>query len=326
VQVLRLPANFQRVIVPPGQPQTKPKALNFALQLARGSLVAVYDAEDRPEPNQLRQAVAAFAAGPPELACVQAPLGFYNAGQNWLTCQLAIEYASLFDAQLPALAVLRLPIPLGGTSNHFRRDLLEEVGAWDPYNVTEDADLGIRLARHGYRCAMLSSHTYEEACGRFPAWLRQRTRWIKGWLQTYFVHMRAPLRLWRELGTTGFLAFNVLIAGTAVSALAHPIFSAVILYQLATGIIFADPASAAGLWLVALNAFNLTVGYMAAILLGWIGVRRRGLKRLVGALKWMPVYWLLISLAGYRAIWELVRRPFHWDKTEHTATRFRLRP
>ena len=323
--MLRLPANFQRVVVPPGRPQTKPRALNFALQLARGSLVAVYDAEDRPEPNQLRRAVAAFAAGPPELACVQAPLGFYNTENNWLTRQFAVEYAAQFDAQLPALEVLRLPIPLGGTSNHLRRDRLEEVGAWDPYNVTEDADLGIRLARRGYHCAMLASRTHEEACGRLPAWLRQRTRWIKGWLQTYFVHMRAPPRLLRELGPRGFVAFNVLIAGTVVSALAHPIFTAVIVYHLLTGIIFADPASAAGLWLAAINTFNLTVGYAAAIMLGWIGVRRRGLTSLTGELKWMPVYWLLQSLAAYRALWEVVRRPFHWDKTEHTAVRFRLR-
>ena len=324
-RVLRLPANFHRVVVPHAHPQTKPKALNFALQLARGSLVAVYDAEDRPEPDQLRRAVAAFAAGPPELACVQAPLGFYNTDRNWLTRQFGIEYASLFDAQLPALEALRLPIPLGGTSNHFRRDRLEEIGAWDPYNVTEDADLGIRLARRGYRCAMLNSRTLEEACGRLPGWLRQRTRWIKGWLQTYFVHMRRPRLLWRELGPKGFIAFNVLIAGTVVSALAHPVFSAAIVYALMSGFVFADPPSATRLGLAAINTFNLTVGYTAAIMLGWIGVRRRGLGNLSGALKWMPVYWLLISLAAYRALWEFFRRPFHWEKTEHTVARFRLR-
>lgn len=321
---LRLPAGFHCVVVPKAEPRTKPKALNFALQLARGSLVAVYDAEDRPEPNQLRRAVAAFAAGPPELACVQAPLSFYNADRNWLTRQFAIEYASLFDAQLPALAALRLPIPLGGTSNHFRREVLEEIGAWDPHNVTEDADLGIRLARRGYRCAMLNSRTYEEACGGLAGWLRQRTRWLKGWLQTYFVHMRAPLLLWRELGARGFLAFNVLIAGTVLSALAHPVFTGFILYALATGIIFADPASIAGLGLATLSTFNLTVGYTAAILLGWLGVKKRGLDALAGALKWMPVYWLLISAAAYRALWELAYRPFHWEKTEHTGVRFRI--
>ena len=323
-QALRLPASFQRVVVPFSRPQTKPKALNFALQLARGSLVAVYDAEDRPEPNQLRRAVAAFAAGPPELACVQARLGFYNARRNWLTRQFALEYAALFEAQLPALETLRLPIPLGGTSNHFRRDRLEEVGAWDPHNVTEDADLGIRLARKGYRCAMLDSHTAEEACAGFAVWLRQRTRWLKGWMLTYGVHMRAPRQLWRDLGARGFVAFNVLIAGTVLSALAHPIFAAVIFYQLLTGIIFADPVSAAGWGFAVVNTFNLTVGYAAAILLGWIGVRKRGLSDLSRALKWMPVYWLLISLAAYRALWHFVRQPFFWEKTEHSVSRFRL--
>ena len=321
---LALPGCFHIIVVPPSQPQTKPKALNFALAFARGSLVAIYDAEDRPDPGQLRRAAAAFANGGETLACVQGRLGFYNAGRNWLTRQFAIEYCALFDALLPALHALRLPIPLGGTSNHFRRDILEEVGGWDPHNVTEDADLGFRLARRGYHVASLNSQTLEEACERLPQWLGQRTRWLKGWIQTYFVHMRQPLRALHELGPLGFAALNILIGGMVLSALVHPLFVALIGAKLVSGALAADPASLGGWWLAALNVWNLTIGYAAAMLLAWIGLGiagRRGLRR---ALVWMPFYWLLISLAAYRALWDYARRPFHWEKTEHGAPRFRL--
>ncbi len=134
------------------------------------------------------------ALGPPNLAAVQARLGLYNACDNFLTRQFTVEYCALFDGLLPALDRLELPIPLGGTSNHFRASALKWLMAWDPFNVTEDADLGIRLARSGYRCAMLGSTTYEEAPAGFMSWLRQRTRWLKGYMQTWLVHMRDPAR------------------------------------------------------------------------------------------------------------------------------------
>ena len=188
--------------MPDLQPRTKPKALNYALPLARGEYVVIYDAEDRPEPGHLRQALRAFRAGPSNLAAVQARLNLYNTNlyntkENWLTRQFTIEYCALFDGLLPALDRLRLPIPLGGTSNHFRASALRWLMAWDPFNVTEDADLGIRLARYGYRCRMLGSTTYEEAPARPMSWLKQRTRWLKGYMQTWRVHMNHPGALWR---------------------------------------------------------------------------------------------------------------------------------
>jgi cellulose synthase/poly-beta-1,6-N-acetylglucosamine synthase-like glycosyltransferase len=179
----RLPPGFEVIVVPPALPLTKPKALNYALAFARGSLLTVFDAEDIPEPGQLRLAADIFAASGPEIACLQARLAFYNSHENWLARQFAIEYAVLFDLQLPMLSALSCAFPLGGTSNHFRTAALKRVGRWDPYNVTEDADLGFRLARHGYRCRAIAASTHEEANVALANWMQQRARWLKGFLR-----------------------------------------------------------------------------------------------------------------------------------------------
>ena len=223
---------FTIITAPPLGPRTKPKALNAALPFARGSFTVVYDAEDVPEPDQLRRAFAAFTAADDRLACVQASLTIDNPADSWLARMFTASYAGQFDALLPGLAALRLPFPLGGSSNHFRTAVLRQVGGWDPYNVTEDADLGIRLHRLGYRCAALSSATYEEAPARFRPWLRQRTRWYKGWMQTWLVHMRSPVRLVRELTVGGALAFQLFLACNVLAALVHPIFMAGLCYSL----------------------------------------------------------------------------------------------
>jgi len=318
---LNLPGNFEFVVVPNSQPRTKPKALNYALQFARGDFVVIYDAEDRPGPGQLRKALAAFASGPPNLACVQARLIIYNGAENWLTKQFAIEYAALFSGLLPTLQRLGLPIPLGGTSNHFRASALKWLGAWDAYNVTEDADLGMRMYRHGYVCRMLDSETAEEAPCSFKPWLYQRTRWMKGWMQTYFVHMRRPLKLWRQLGTGRFLGFQVIVGGMIFSALAHPVFYLLLAIEASTETLFLLPSSLLGIhvWLVAL--FNVAVGYLASMALSLIALKQKGARFALHIL-FMPAYWLLISFAAYRALGQLITRPFHWEKTEHGLSRF----
>jgi cellulose synthase/poly-beta-1,6-N-acetylglucosamine synthase-like glycosyltransferase len=316
-----LPGNFEIVVVPELQPRTKPKALNYALPLARGDYLVIYDAEDRPERDQLRKALAAFREGPPNLACVQARLNLYNASETWFTKQFIIEYCALFDGMLPMLANNDLPIPLGGTSNHFRVSALKWLMAWDPYNVTEDADLGMRLARSGYRCGVLDSTTFEEEALSFVPWLRQRTRWLKGFVQTYLVHLRSPSKLWRELGPRGFLAFQVMIGGTVLSALIHPWFYGLVLFDLARGAFLARPESMLSVPLWVLAAGNLVVGYAAAMGLGYLTVRARGLKSLLSQVALMPLYWLLVSAAAYRAIWQFVTARFTWEKTEHGLTR-----
>ena len=310
------PGNVEILVVPDLHPRTKPKALNYALPLARGDYLVIYDAEDRPERDQLRKALAAFREGPPNLACLQAKLNLYNADDNWLTRQFTIEYCALFDGLLPALDRLRLPIPLGGTSNHFRVAALKWLMAWDPFNVTEDADLGTRLSRSGYRCQVLSSTTFEEAPVKFASWLRQRTRWIKGYMQTWLVHMRQPAKLWRELGPAGFLGFQVMVGGTVLSALVHPWFYALAAFDLANQAFLAKPALL-GLpfWLIA--SFSLGAGYLASMALGFLALKRRGTRQLLVQVPLMPLYWLLISGAAYRAIWQFMTDRFAWEKTEH---------
>ena len=214
---------FDVITVPRGKPQTKPRACTYALQFARGEYLVIFDAEDRPESDQLKKAVAQFRSGPKEVACLQARLNFFNARECWLTRMFTLDYALWFDFLLPGLDYLGIPMPLGGTSNHFRISALRAIHGWDPFNVTEDADIGIRLARHGLRVQTLDSTTFEEATNSLPNWLRQRTRWLKGYMQTWLVHMRSPRALLRNAGVAGFFGFQLFVGGTVLSALLNPL-------------------------------------------------------------------------------------------------------
>ena len=316
---LDLGAAFEIIAAPPIGPRTKPKALNVALPFARGAFSVVYDAEDLPEPDQLRRALDTFIAGDERLACVQASLTIDNTVDNWLARMFTADYAGQFDVFLPGLAALRLPLPLGGSSNHFRTEVLRNVGGWDPFNVTEDADLGIRLCRLGYRSAASSSATYEEAPARFVPWLKQRTRWYKGWMQTWLVHMRQPGRLLRELGPLGVLTFQLLMAGNVVSALVHPLFLAWLGYEIlgTPQLSFAEAADYA----VPIFIIALICGYAATIVPDAVGLRRRGLLAHAWVLVLTPVYWLLLSLAAWRALFQLLYDPQRWEKTEHGVAR-----
>jgi len=305
---------FEIITAPPVGPRTKPKALNVALPLARGSFTVVYDAEDVPEPDQLRRALDVFAAADARLACVQASLTIDNTADSWLARIFTAAYAGQFDAFLPGLAALHLPLPLGGSSNHFRTTSLRRVGGWDPYNVTEDADLGIRLARFGYRSTSLSSATYEEAPARFLPWLRQRTRWYKGWIQTWLVHMRRPRRLIRELTPAGAIAFQLFLACNVLAALVHPLFMLGLCYAL----IAAPPLQAiAAMHAASVFAATLLGGYASTIALDVIGLKRRRLLAQGWVLALTPLYWFLLSLAAWRALFQLVYAPQRWEKTEH---------
>jgi cellulose synthase/poly-beta-1,6-N-acetylglucosamine synthase-like glycosyltransferase len=320
---LGLGSYMELIQVPPSQPRTKPKACNYALQFARGDYVVIFDAEDQPEPLQLKRAVAMFKRAGPEIACLQAPLTYFNATENWLTRQFTIEFNMWFDLLLPTIERLGMPIPLGGTSTHFRIDPLREVCAWDPYNVTEDADLGIRFAQRGYKCAILNSTTYEEANCQLGNWLRQRSRWLKGYAQTWMVHMRRPISLWRTLGPVGFLGFHLMIGGTLVSALAHP------LVWIAAAVGFAFNGSAlAGmtapevpLLLILFNMTLVTGGYAISVAAGIAAVRGRHMRELVPHVFLMVFYWPLLSAGAYLAMWQLVTKPHYWEKTQHAISR-----
>ena len=300
------------VPVPAVGPATKPKALNVALSFARGDFTVIYDAEDRPERNQLRAALKAFRSGGGDLGCVQARLCI-DTRTSWLARYFTAEYAGHFDVVLPKLAALGLPLPLGGSSNHFRTATLREVGGWDPHNVTEDADLGTRLARFGYRSGVVASSTYEEAPADIGRWLGQRTRWFKGWMQTWLVHMRQPHQLFRELGPAGFLAFQLIVGGNALVALLHPVL---MLRMISASLQPGLRESGSGLEL----AFCLLVvvtGYPLSASIGFLGLTRRGLLKQAGVLVLTPLHWLLLSIAAWWAAIELIHAPFRWRKTEH---------
>ncbi len=302
------------LIVPPGEPQTKPRALNHALARATGDLITVYDAEDEPDPLQLREAAGRFATDPDgTLACLQAPLRIRRRSASpdaspFLDRQFAVEYAALFEVALPGMTRLGLPFPLGGTSNHFRGDVLRQVGGWDPWNVTEDADLGFRLWRHGYRLGVLGRPTWETPPGDLRAWLPQRNRWMKGYMQTWGVHTRRPL----GLGVRGLLALimtlGVSLASAAVHAPSVAWVMAAVLVAFDAGLTPATPVPALSVLLL-----GASVAWVSAL----IGARRAGVPYGLVDMIQAPAYWSLLSLAFVHAAVRLVTQPFAWDKTHH---------
>ena len=321
---LRLPASFETVVAPSGRPRTKPRALNVALALARGAFTVVYDAEDVPDPDQLRLAVAAFARCEPDVACLQARLVIDNTGDNWLTRFFTVEYATLFDVINPGLCALDLPVMLGGTSNHFRTPILQAVHGWDAWNVTEDADLGIRLALAGYRVADLPSSTLEEAPASLRAWMRQRCRWMKGFMQVCVAHSRTPAAHWRALGPVRFLAAIALTAGTVVAALSYPVLGTAALVTLALGLRdgrFLHPGTPVEIAGAALGLVLFVSGVLAIYLPATLGVLRRGWWPLLVWVPALPLYYVLISAAAWRGLVEMVTHRFRWNKTEHGLAR-----
>jgi len=310
----RLPHWMRVIPVPDSALRTKPRALNYALNFARGSIIGVYDAEDAPAPDQLHRVVERFAQGGLDLACVQGVLDYYNPDTNWLSRCFTIEYAAWFRLILPGFEKLGLAVPLGGTTLFFRRDILESLGGWDAHNVTEDADLGIRLARHGYRTELLDTVTLEEANCRVLPWIRQRSRWLKGYAMTYAVHMRDPLLLWRQLGAWRFFGFQVLFLGTLIQFLLAPILWSfwLMLFGLGHPLAEALPGTIliviAALFLVA-EVTNLAINISA------LSARDHRFLR-----PWtisLHFYFPLAAFAAYKGCWEMIISPFYWDKTAH---------
>ncbi|MCF8475420.1 MAG: glycosyltransferase [Pseudolabrys sp.] len=321
---LGLEGVFEIIRVPPSQPQTKPKACNFALRFARGEFLVVYDAEDQPEPDQLRKVIATFRRSPPEVACLQCRLNYYNASENWLTRMFTLDYSLWFDLVLPGLERLKVPIPLGGTSNHFRIDVLRELHAWDPFNVTEDADLGIRLSEKGYRVGIVDSTTYEEASCQTGNWIRQRSRWLKGYMQTLLVHTRRPLQLIRKTGLLGFLGFVFFIGGTVLSGLLNPLFW--LLYIVWLLLAWSGVEDVFPQFLLLISLCNLLAGNGAFIFLSMIAPLRRGWLSLIPYSLTVFAYWVLISIAAYKALWQLIHSPFYWEKTRHGVSKHAQSP
>ena len=311
---LLLPPQMRVVEVPHGSLRTKPRAMNYALGFARGEIVGIYDAEDAPEPDQLRKVAARFAEAPSDVVCLQGALDYYNPHSTWIARCFTIEYATWFRVVLPGLARLGFTIPLGGTTLFFRRDALEALGGWDAHNVTEDCDLGIRLARHGWRTEMLETVTREEANNRVVPWVRQRSRWLKGFMLTYAVHMRRPLRLLEELGPRKFWGVQLLLVTATTQFLMAPLLWSFWIVPLGlTHPLEAPLGRETLLW--SGKIFLASEALALAVALAAVGVTsHRRLRR------WTPtmhLYFPLGAFAAYKALYELAGRPFYWDKTAH---------
>ena len=309
-----LPTWMRPVIVPQGTLRTKPRALNFALDFARGSIIGVYDAEDAPDPDQLRIVAAHFANRGPEVACLQGVLDYYNDSSNWLTRCFTIEYASWFRIVLPGLERLGLVVPLGGTTLFFRREILEDLGGWDAHNVTEDADLGVRLARAGYQTEVIPTVTQEEANGRFWPWIKQRSRWLKGYAITYAVHMRAPRQLWRDLGPKRFWGVQLLFLGTLSQFVLAPVLWSFWMIPLGFGHPLQQILSPSWFWGLAGVFFASELINLAVAALALRAANKTWL------IKWaitLQLYFPLAAIAAYKGLIELTWKPYFWDKTTH---------
>jgi glycosyltransferase XagB len=302
-------------LVPPADPRTKPKACNYGLHFATGDIVTIFDAEDLPEPLQLRRVVAAFRVLPDTVACIQAKLRYHNGHQNILTGWFTAEYGLWFGYLLPGMMGGTSPIPLGGTSNHLRMDVLDKIGAWDPFNVTEDADLGLRIAANGYRTAVLDSSTLEEANSDPINWIRQRSRWYKGYLQTWLVQIRRPIRLLRTIGYRNFLRFNLVLAGTPVIAVLNLAFwlITVMWFLGQPGVI--EEAFPPIVYFPALVA--LVLGNAATLYMNLIALREDDRSDLLVAALTVPVFWVMMSVAAAKGVYQMIRNPSYWEKTFH---------
>ncbi len=314
---LGLPTYVRVAVVPDSQPKTKPKACNYGLSIAKGEYLVIYDAEDIPDPMQLKKAYLSFQKAGPEIKCLQAKLNYHNPHQNLLTRFFTAEYSLWFDVTLTGYQSINTSIPLGGTSNHFKTTDLIKLQGWDPFNVTEDADLGVRLFKEGFRTAIIDSTTLEEANSKWGNWIRQRSRWIKGYMQTYLVHTRDPYSFIKS-NKQHSLLFNLIFGGKIAFILINPL-----------------------LWLATLSYFTLyayvgpsieklypsAIFYMAGTSLVFgnflylyyymIGCMKREQYSLVKYIFFVPLYWLMISIAGFYALFQLILKPHYWEKTTH---------
>ncbi len=315
---LNLPPYFRTIIVPHSLPKTKPKALNYGLAHAYGEYTVIYDAEDIPEPDQLKKAIVAFKKVGGKVICMQAKLNFYNPRQNILTKVFTAEYSLWFDLVLTGLQSIKAPIPLGGTSNHFRTTDLKLLEGWDPFNVTEDCDLGIRLYKRGYKTAIFNSTTFEEANSNLKNWLRQRSRWIKGYIQTYLVHMRRPGEFMSDWKEPHVITFQLIVGGKIASMFINPIMWAMtVSYFILRPTIgtFIESLFPSPVFYMAV--FSLIIGNFLYLYYYMIGCAKREQWDIIEYVFLVPVYWLMMSVASWMAIYQLIFKPHYWEKTHH---------
>lgn len=320
INTFKLPFYFQILFIPPGTPRSKPRACNYGLKFAVGEYLTIYDAEDIPDPQQLKKVLRLFSELDAKFICIQAQLNFYNSRDNFLTRCFTIEYTNWFEQLITALYAIDVVVPLGGTSNHFKTAYLRKVGGWDPYTGTEDADIGTRMRRMGYRVAVISSTTYEEANSELINWFRQRSRWITGYMKTYLVAMRQPVKFYKQIGFKSFINFQLFVGGNTFVYLANlPLWIFFIASFFMTHEYLASLYPSI-IWHI--SFFNFIVGNALFLFSNLIGVLRHRLYHLIPFVPLMLLYWLLMSFAGYYAIYEIIVRPGYWYKTNHGMSKF----
>lgn len=298
-----LPSYIRVISVPIFQPRTKPKALNYATNFIKGEYVVVYDAEDIPDMDQLKKALHLFQQLPSQYICIQSRLNFYNYSENIITECFSVEYSILFDFYLFGLDFLNLPILLGGTSNHFKVKELKKIGFWDSYNVTEDAELSIRIYSNNYKIKMLDSLTLEESPIEMIAFIKQRSRWIKGFLQTFFCYVCNYQYKKFNIYQVIFIIINLLF-------FALSLFLGPILIVLS---FFLD---------IALLKYNLYIFFIYHAIAGLI-VSKNNIFNFKYIIFSIP-YYFLHMFAFILAIYDLIKRPFHWRKTEHGKSKIKI--
>ncbi|SHH68365.1 glycosyltransferase family 2 protein [Cognatishimia maritima] len=315
LEACTLPPWVKVVEVPPGSGlTTKPRAMNYALDFCKGDIVGIWDAEDAPAPNQLEIVAQTFAHAPPQVACLQGVLDYYNPRTNWLSRCFTLEYSMWFRTILRGMSRLGAAVPLGGTTLFLRRDVIEKIGGWDAHNVTEDADLGIRLCRYGHRTELIPTVTQEEANCHFRPWVRQRSRWLKGYMVTYLVHMSRPRRLLKELGLRKFLGFTAIFLSTLSQFLLAPFVWSFWLLAFGVSLSWIEALPSAIVNGVAVLFVGIT---MIDIGLAALSLRGQNRRWLIPWAITMPIYFTLATLGAYKALFELIVAPFYWDKTQH---------
>ncbi len=316
-KTMQMPNYVRTIIVPHSQPKTKPKACNYGLNHVKGEYVVIYDAEDVPDPRQLKKAYVGFLESDENVVCLQAKLNYYNPSQNLLTRFFTAEYSLWFDLTLTGFQSINTSIPLGGTSNHFKTAQLQALHGWDTFNVTEDADLGIRLFKHGYKTAIIDSVTLEEANSNVKNWIRQRSRWLKGYMQSYLVHMRDFPSFFRTKGVHAIL-FQLVVGAKMTFIFLNPILwlttIAYYLFRSTLGptieLMYLTPV-------FYLASISLVFGNFLFLYYYLAGCANRKQWDLIKYVLLIPLYWILISIAGWMAFYQLLLKPHYWEKTIH---------
>jgi cellulose synthase/poly-beta-1,6-N-acetylglucosamine synthase-like glycosyltransferase len=309
------PSNFRKLILPNVKPKTKPKALNVALRELKGKFLVIYDAEIIPDKDQLKKAYLAFLKNP-GIACFQTRLDHYNADQNIITGLFNSEFSFYYDLFLPGLQKFDFPIPLSGHSTHFRISAIKNIGGWDPYNVAEDCDIGIRLRRNGYRTGMLNSMSKEEATSDITSWIKQRTRWMKGFIQTSIVNLREPIKTKNELGGwKNFIGFLITVPGTVIVNAFNFIYWVLLLIWFITSSPLIKESFPEPILIISFTSFIL--GNLIFTYLNLIGSYSRDRFSIVKYTLLSPIYWIVLSLATIRAMYQIILNPYSWEKTTH---------